>query len=33
MAERERPRVSLVIPVRDEEESLPELLDGINRQT
>ena len=29
----ERPRVSLVIPVRDEENSLPELLDGINRQT
>jgi hypothetical protein len=29
----EPPRVSLVIPVRDEERSLPELLDRINRQT
>jgi glycosyltransferase involved in cell wall biosynthesis len=29
----ERPRVSLVVPVRDEEKSLPELIGGINRQT
>jgi glycosyltransferase involved in cell wall biosynthesis len=33
VGECERTRVSVVIPVRDEEESLPELLDGLQRQT